>query len=201
VVGGLRLVAVAALATFGSACAVVLDIQEASLEPGDAAEADTTKPQSDVKPAPGCQTNGEACNDCLASACCQQYSGCLADEVCNQALVTYDMCASAAPDGGGSTCAETFGTANSAAQSLVQCAFFTQCKTDCSFKRLRSSCAEYCSCMEASCVNATWPQGTCMESCLVLTTEQLDCRAYHCQFAASDPSTHCPHALGISVCP
>lgn len=76
------------------------------------------------------------------SSCCQQYSGCLDDSVCNQALVSYDMCVSAASDGGGSTCAETLGTANSAAQALVQCAFFTQCKDACSYTRPRSSCVE-----------------------------------------------------------
>ncbi|MBI5532685.1 MAG: hypothetical protein HY898_08230 [Deltaproteobacteria bacterium] len=193
--------------SLAAGCSLVWDIERADLDPAtvNAGDASTEAPAADakqeVKPAPGCTASGEACADCIASSCCEPYNSCLEDSACNAALVTYDLCAAAAPDGGGSTCAETFGTASAIAQSLVQCAFLSKCSSECSYKRLRSSCDEYCACMQSSCPGAAFTQGTCLESCPLLSTVQLDCRAYHCQFAASDPGTHCPHAEGLKVCP
>lgn len=201
-----RLAASLLASLLAAGCADVLDIEQAELDRRDASVSESSAPESDAaagdaKPGPACTVNGEACNDCVASSCCDEYSACLDDALCNKALVTYGVCSASATDGGGSSCAETFGTANAVAEDLVRCAFLQTCSPQCAFKPLRSSCAEYCACMTASCPNATYPQGTCEESCPLLTNEQIGCRAYHCEFAMLDPAVHCQHAEGIKVCP
>jgi hypothetical protein len=174
---------------------------EAAVPDGPAADAPSPEAGGDSRPPPVCESNGDPCNDCIAASCCQEYSACLDDSECNKALVTYDMCAGSAVDGGASSCAETFGTKSALAESLVRCVFLQTCQASCGFKPLRSSCAKYCACMTGFCPNATYSQGTCEESCPLLSDEQIRCRAYHCEFAAADPGTHCQHAEGLKVCP
>lgn len=201
-----RLAAWLLTSSFVTGCAVVLDIEQAELDRRDASMSDSSAPEpdaaaGDAKPTPSCTAHGEACNDCVAASCCGEYTACLDDALCNKALVTYGVCSASAADGGGSSCAEKFGTANAIAESLVRCAFLQTCSAQCAFKPLRSSCASYCSCMAASCPEATYSQGTCEQSCPLLTDEQIGCRAYHCEFATLDPAVHCQHAEGIKVCP
>ncbi|MFO0673794.1 MAG: hypothetical protein U0235_29945 [Polyangiaceae bacterium] len=65
-----------------------------------------------------------------------------------------------------------------------------------------ADCTAYCTCMGTNCPGTLDDAGiaTCQTTCEAQTTWDLACRTTHCGLAASDPGTHCPHAVGVSVC-
>jgi hypothetical protein len=66
-----------------------------------------------------------------------------------------------------------------------------------------ADCSSYCNCISIACSRApgTFPdEPTCLAKCMMLLPADLQCRLYHCGAAKSDPATHCPHALGQTIC-
>jgi hypothetical protein len=72
------------------------------------------------------------------------------------------------------------------------------------------TCTHYCATFMSTC-SAAIPDvyddlAQCMSECPSFSQEQICCRGYHADLAATTPSpnavpTHCPHAAGRSVCP
>ncbi len=64
------------------------------------------------------------------------------------------------------------------------------------------ACQAYCTCMESTCPTQSPAGAGCLAACASQTTWDLPCRTQHCGYASSmsDPTTHCPHAGGVSMC-
>ncbi len=68
------------------------------------------------------------------------------------------------------------------------------------------ACAEYCTCMNASCSGAFADEGACLSACAKFTSAERDCWTYFCKAAGdAGPSSHkCEHASGghgLDECP
>lgn len=147
-----------------------------------------------------CDLTGEACWDCTAQACCNEFAACLEDVACNSALQGYNECL-ADPPSDGSSCGEIHAAKSGKFLALSQCVILSTCAEPCDAYPLGNLCEPYCSCMDESCSAFIEDKAACLASCPSLSLEQVRCRTLHCTFAATDAAMHCPHALGQSVCP
>lgn len=63
-----------------------------------------------------------------------------------------------------------------------------------------TACTAYCECMQGTCASKSTP--SCLTACQAQTTWDVACRTQHCGYAKTmDPTTHCGHAAGESLCP
>ena len=60
-----------------------------------------------------------------------------------------------------------------------------------------TACETLCNCASTVCSQDITE---CMTACETLSPTALSCRTQHCGFAQTDPTTHCPHARGESLC-
>lgn len=59
-------------------------------------------------------------------------------------------------------------------------------------------CALLCACTDEYC---NQDPTECMTSCMTLEISVRECRIEHCGYAQTNPSFHCPHALGDELSP
>lgn len=54
-------------------------------------------------------------------------------------------------------------------------------------------CATLCECATDFCAD---DMAACMTGCAALDDSVIECRIQHCTYAQTNPSLHCPHAMG-----
>jgi hypothetical protein len=204
---GFFLLAVFAVAHLG--CNTILGIDQATLDPSDAAGGGTCS-----------LTAPDPCNQCIAARCCASYEPCIASEDCQKGLSEYNVCVgSKFTDDAGGTCDEAFASSpNTLRSDLATCAFLhgntsseRGCSEACKDKPVGGDiCSTYCSCLADTCSDKVLGgESSCLDLCGGFTEAQLACRPYHCGLAKNAKAegseslrqTHCGHAVGEALCP
>jgi hypothetical protein len=185
------------------ACTAVLGIHRADLDDGGMSApsggfgGSTMATGSKSK----CETAAPSCSACLKASCPSDTTDCLESSDCRKSLNAYGECLHSDCEDEGQTCAEqklSGGTQSS--ENIANC-LFANCLNPCAKSAVVSKCELYCSCIQDLCSSGFTTMQGCLDNCSAQDPRSMDCRWVHCEYAAIDATTHCPHALATNdVC-